>query len=147
MRLACFSLSLCCLASSAVAFSVVATPKMYGKDVVSGNKQNLRRNFDSALGVSSADSISTAAMERGVGGRIEAAFETAKQRGEAAFVTFITAGYPNSKGRFLRHLLLYSLLESFPNLSYTRFRNRYSCIIDGHAGRWCFHDRAWYSLH
>eukprot|EP00980_Cylindrotheca_fusiformis_P004662 scaffold991_cov128-Cylindrotheca_fusiformis.AAC.34 len=36
-------------------------------------------------------------MERGVGGRIEAAFESAKARGEAAFITFITAGYPNSQ--------------------------------------------------
>lgn len=33
-------------------------------------------------------------MERGVGGRIEAAFAEAKSKGEAAFVTFITAGYP-----------------------------------------------------
>lgn len=37
-------------------------------------------------------------MERGVGGRIEAAFEAAKERGEAAFVSFITAGYPTAKG-------------------------------------------------
>ncbi|KAG7362832.1 tryptophan synthase subunit beta [Nitzschia inconspicua] len=36
-------------------------------------------------------------MERGVGGRIEAAFEAAKERGEAAFVSFITAGYPTAK--------------------------------------------------
>ncbi|KAL3938823.1 MAG: hypothetical protein SGBAC_006347 [Bacillariaceae sp.] len=33
-------------------------------------------------------------MERGMGGRIEAAFEAAKAKGEAAFITFITAGYP-----------------------------------------------------
>jgi tryptophan synthase len=39
-------------------------------------------------------------MERGIGGRIEDAFESAKQRGEAAFVTFVTAGYPSAKGTF-----------------------------------------------
>lgn len=39
-------------------------------------------------------------MERGVGGRIEDAFAQAKERGEAAFVTFVTAGYPTAKGTF-----------------------------------------------
>jgi hypothetical protein len=41
-------------------------------------------------------------MERGVGGRIEAAFEASKERGEAAFVTFITAGYPTADGTYLQ---------------------------------------------
>ena len=99
MRLASFSLWLGCLASSTVAFSSFSTPKTFGKVAVSGNNQNLQRHFDSALGVASADTVSVADMERGVGGRIEAAFEAAKQKGEAAFVTFITAGYPNAKGR------------------------------------------------
>jgi tryptophan synthase len=35
-----------------------------------------------------------AQMQRGIGGRIEEAFASAKERGEAAFVTFVTAGYP-----------------------------------------------------
>lgn len=35
-----------------------------------------------------------AQMDRGVGGRIEEAFASAKERGEAAFITFVTAGYP-----------------------------------------------------
>ncbi|EEC51340.1 predicted protein [Phaeodactylum tricornutum CCAP 1055/1] len=35
-------------------------------------------------------------MERGVGGRIEDAFAAAKEQGEAAFVTFVTAGYPTA---------------------------------------------------
>jgi len=38
-------------------------------------------------------------MERGVGGRIEDAFQAAKDRGEAAFVTFVTAGYPSVHGK------------------------------------------------
>ena len=50
-------------------------------------------------------------MERGVGGRIEAAFEAAKAKGEAAFVTFITAGYPTAEGRFWI-LLIGSLIDS-----------------------------------
>ena len=99
MRLASFSLWLGCLASSTVAFSSFSTPKTFGKVAVSGNNQNLQRHIDSALRVASADTISVADMERGVGGRIEAAFEAAKEKGEAAFVTFITAGYPNAKGR------------------------------------------------
>lgn len=40
-------------------------------------------------------------MQRGIGGRIEDAFESAKERGEAAFVTFVTAGYPRSQGEWL----------------------------------------------
>lgn len=51
------------------------------------------------LGVASADIVAVADMERGVGGRIEAAFEAAKERGEAAFITFITAGYPTAQGK------------------------------------------------
>jgi tryptophan synthase alpha subunit len=39
-------------------------------------------------------------MERGIGGRIEDAFASAKERGEAAFVTFVTAGYPTKEGMF-----------------------------------------------
>lgn len=57
-----------------------------------------QQNLKTSLGVASADSISVADMERGVGGRIEAAFEAAKEKGEAAFVTFITAGYPTAQG-------------------------------------------------
>jgi hypothetical protein len=50
------------------------------------------------LGVASADIVKVAEMERGLGGRIEGAFEAAKVKGEAAFVTFITAGYPTAQG-------------------------------------------------
>lgn len=49
--------------------------------------------------VASAETISVADMKRGIGGRLEDAFEGAKERGEAAFVTFVTAGYPRSEGR------------------------------------------------
>jgi len=36
-------------------------------------------------------------MKRGNGGRIEDAFASAKSKGEAAFVSFLTAGYPSAK--------------------------------------------------
>ena len=34
-----------------------------------------------------------------MGGRIEDAFASAKASGEAAFITFVTAGYPTAKGK------------------------------------------------
>eukprot|EP00934_Nitzschia_sp_Nitz4_P000792 Nitzschia sp. Nitz4//scaffold2_size372955//329817//332146//NITZ4_000470-RA/size372955-snap-gene-0.52-mRNA-1//1//CDS//3329546919//792//frame0 len=40
---------------------------------------------------------SVADMGRGIGGRIETAFASAKEKGEAAFISFITAGYPNAE--------------------------------------------------
>jgi tryptophan synthase alpha subunit len=42
-------------------------------------------------------------------GRIEEAFKAAREKGEAAFITFVTAGYPAAKGkseRLSRGLLL-----------------------------------------
>ena len=41
---------------------------------------------------------SVPSMPRGHGGRIEEAFAKCKERGEAAFVPFITAGYPAKEG-------------------------------------------------
>ena len=52
----------------------------------------------SPLRVSTSDTVAVADMQRGIGGRLEDAFESAKERGEAAFVTFVTAGYPRSQG-------------------------------------------------
>ena len=37
-------------------------------------------------------------MPCGHGGRIEEAFATCKDRNEAAFVTFVTAGFPAKEG-------------------------------------------------
>jgi hypothetical protein len=39
-----------------------------------------------------------AEMPRGMDGRLEQAFASAKEKGEAAFVTFVTAGYPQKQG-------------------------------------------------
>jgi|TARA_B100001142_G_C13815231_1_gene454338 hypothetical protein len=39
-----------------------------------------------------------AAMKRGMDGRLEEAFASAKAAGKAALVTFITAGYPTIDG-------------------------------------------------
>jgi tryptophan synthase alpha subunit len=42
-------------------------------------------------------------MERGIGGRIEDAFSSAKTSGDAAFITFVTAGYPTAKGKLHKY--------------------------------------------
>lgn len=57
------------------------------------------------LNVASTEAISVANMERGMGGRLEEAFEMAKARGEAAFVAFITAGYPRKEGTLVGELV------------------------------------------
>lgn len=41
---------------------------------------------------------SVPSMQRGHGGRIEEAFAACKERNEAAFVTFVTAGFPVKEG-------------------------------------------------
>ena len=53
-----------------------------------------------ALKVASVDVPPVSEMQRGVGGRIEEAFAAAKEKGEAAFVTFVTAGYPAAQGEY-----------------------------------------------
>jgi len=53
----------------------------------------------SHLNVASAESrTDISELGRGMGGRIEEAFAAAKEKGEAAFVTFVTAGYPKAEG-------------------------------------------------
>jgi hypothetical protein len=48
------------------------------------------------------DTISASnTMKGGQGGRIEDAFRAAKAKGEAAFITFVTAGYPTAHGTSL----------------------------------------------
>ena len=103
MRLTSFSLWLGCLASSTLAFSSLSKPTTFGLLASRGDSQSQpqQHNLKTRLGVASTDSINIAEMERGVGGRIEEAFGAAKERGEAAFVTFITAGYPNAQGTTL----------------------------------------------
>jgi hypothetical protein len=57
--------------------------------------------FSAANDINVASSIKMSPvneMERGVGGRIEDAFASAKEKAEAAFVTFVTAGYPRAAG-------------------------------------------------
>ena len=41
----------------------------------------------------------TSQMQRGHNGRIEEAFAQCKEKGEAAFVTFVTAGFPSKEGK------------------------------------------------
>ena len=51
--------------------------------------------------VASAKPRLVADMQRGIEGRLEEAFGAAKERGEAAFVTFITAGFPSAQGALM----------------------------------------------
>jgi hypothetical protein len=51
--------------------------------------------------VASSTTEAIADMQRGIGGRIEDAFASAKERGEAAFITFVTAGYPTKEGEYI----------------------------------------------
>ena len=43
--------------------------------------------------------MSVESMQRGHGGRIEDAFAKCKEKGEAAFITFVTAGFPAKEGK------------------------------------------------
>ena len=102
MRIAAFSTWLGCLASTTFAFSSLHSLGRLSATSQTTPSVSHSGLFKSStpLQVASTDAISVADMERGVGGRIESAFEAAKTKGEAAFVTFITAGYPNANGTF-----------------------------------------------
>jgi hypothetical protein len=107
MRLATFSLWLGCLASTTEAFSSASKPGTFGRVATRASTQS--QSSQTLLGVASVETPSVADMEKGVGGRIEDAFQAAKEKGEAAFVTFITAGYPTAQGTSLS-LLMFTLV-------------------------------------
>ena len=52
--------------------------------------------------ISSATKAIIMELKRGNGGRIEDAFAAAKAKNEAAFVSFVTAGYPTAQGTHVR---------------------------------------------
>jgi len=56
-------------------------------------------------------------MERGHNGRIEEAFAQAKERGEAAFVTFVTAGFPEKDGESI-HCYYFHVVSQFASGCY-----------------------------
>ena len=69
-----------------------------------------------------------------MGGRIENAFAAAKERHEAAFVTFVTAGYPSAKGKRKIDIVQIDFdlfLTSFSILCFAR----YTCYFAGYARR------------
>ena len=64
------------------------------------------------LFVASAESrVDISNLGRGMGGRIEEAFAAAKAKGEAAFVTFVTAGYPKAQGKNFDRVAFAGLLR------------------------------------
>jgi hypothetical protein len=103
-RLASSTLWLRCIASSTLAFSTLSKPaSTFGRVAQSSQSINRARNpilSNTKLSVASADAVSVAEMEQGVGGRIEAAFGASKEKGEAVFISFITAGYPTAQGEY-----------------------------------------------
>ena len=104
MRITSLSLAACALASSTCAFSLskktsrVVGPTLQKSMQTSGGHIE-RGNAAFQVNVASAEPTAVADMERGMGGRLEEAFETAKAKGEAAFVAFVTAGYPKKDGK------------------------------------------------
>jgi hypothetical protein len=92
---------------STLAFSVNPTATSASKHSLLTSKLSSSKptvtTASSALNMVAASSVeaeAVAKMERGVGGRIEEAFAQSKERGEAAFVTFVTAGYPSAAGTY-----------------------------------------------
>ena len=104
-------LAACTLASSTCAFSalskkqhrIAGSPLSRSIQTTGGYIERSRSTFP--LSVASTEAISVADMERGIGGRLEEAFATAKDKGEAAFIAFITAGYPRKEGTFVGYIL------------------------------------------
>jgi hypothetical protein len=100
-------LAACTFASSTGAFSTLSS-KQHQRVARSALNRSIqttggyieRSKSSFPLNVASTEAIAVADMERGIGGRLEEAFESAKARGEAAFVAFITAGYPMKEGTF-----------------------------------------------
>jgi len=96
-------LAACSFASSTCAFSVLS--KKYETSArsavnrpVETTGSNIKKSRSAlVLDAASTDVMAVADMQRGMGGRLEDAFETSKSKGEAAFVAFITAGYPKKE--------------------------------------------------
>ena len=102
-------LAACTLASSTCAFSALSKKYQVSRGSAfqrsiqtTGGSITKKHGSPFALNVASSETIPVVDMERGMGGRLEEAFEQAKLKGEAAFVAFITAGYPKKEGAFSR---------------------------------------------
>ena len=76
------------------------TKQLYNSTAISNSTSdiNKQQNMSSSAAIES--------MPRGIGGRIEEAFAKCKERGEAAFVTFVTAGFPVKEGELIHAWLV-----------------------------------------
>ena len=132
-------LAACTFASSTIAFSALSkkhqriSGSTLGRSIqpVGGHIERVRSTF--SLNVASAEVTAIADMERGMGGRLEQAFETAKMKGEAAFVGFITAGYPKKEGAFIWQIRRVSVRESKTSNTILTFfvHDVFVCILNG----------------
>jgi hypothetical protein len=93
-----FCLLLACLIPSFAAFAFPPSSPLTPPH----HRESLLRTIASeTLSSSSSSTFVINNLERRMGGRIEQAFASAKERGEAAFVTFVTAGYPDAHGTYI----------------------------------------------
>ena len=65
-------------------------------------------------------------LKRGSGGRLEDAFLAAKARNEAAFVAFVTAGFPTAEGEWVTLSWLFFCAEVLQ----ANFSSGVHCIYD-----------------
>lgn len=68
-------------------------------DINSLNSINTRSTQNNKNNNNNIKMSVTSQMQRGHNGRIEEAFAQCKEKGEAAFVTFVTAGFPSKEGK------------------------------------------------
>jgi len=84
--------------TSAFSISKAAVASPFVRGTAANTVQRNTFSSSTRLQVASEEIVkSIEGMERGIGGRLEEAFGSAKQKGEAAFVTFVTAGYPRAE--------------------------------------------------
>jgi hypothetical protein len=108
---------------SAFAFSVASVGSSVAAASASPPHQSLAGDSQSStrlnMVASTPSTANVADMQRGIGGRIEDAFAAAKEKGEAAFVTFVTAGYPSKEGKLILYACCLVVLEYNSNLAHS----------------------------
>lgn len=72
--------------------------------------------------------MSVQSMARGFDGRIEAAFAKCKEAGEAAFVTFLTAGFPVKEGKKHMHRIIIIIIDMLDLLGGGRDLDMATCV-------------------
>lgn len=98
MQLSKSALSLFCLLGCSTQFQSTSAFSSAASKASFLNGRSTQNSLSSPLRMVATEPIAIADMQRGIGGRLEDAFEASKEKGESAFVTFVTAGYPRAQG-------------------------------------------------